>query len=175
MDYRHLNAITVKHKYPMPVVDELLDELAGAMWFTKLDLRAGYHQIRLVEGEEHKTAFKVHNGLYEFKVIPFGVTEGPATFQTGMNTVLAPLLRKSVLCFMDDILVFSATFKEHLKHLKEVFDLLAANQLYVKMSKCSFAQQKLEYLGHVISKDGVSTDPAKVQAVKDWPVPTTVK
>ena len=103
-DYRHLNAITVKHKYPMPIVDELLDELAGAMWFTKLDLRAGYHQIRLVEGEEHKTAFKVHNGLYEFKVIPFGVTEGPATFQTRMNTVLAPLLRKSVLCFMDSVL-----------------------------------------------------------------------
>lgn len=88
VDYRHLNAITVKHKYPMPVVDELLDELVGATWFTKLDLRAGYHQIRVVEGEEHKTAFKLHNGLYEFKVIPFGVIEGPATFQTGMNTVL---------------------------------------------------------------------------------------
>lgn len=138
-------------------------------------MRAGYHQIRLVDGEEHKTAFKTHHGLYEFKVMPFGLTNAPATFQAAMNILFALLLRKCVLVFMDDILIYSATLKEHLKHLEQVFTILQENQLYVKLSKCSFAQQELEYLGHVISGAGVQTDPTKISAVRDWPVPTNAK
>lgn len=117
VDYRHLNAITVKHKYPMPIVDELIDELAGAKWFTKLDLRSGFHQIHLVPGEEPKTAFKSHQGLYEFKVMPFGLTNAPATFQAAMNSIFATLLRKCVLVFVDDILIYNASLEDHLLHL----------------------------------------------------------
>uniref|UniRef100_A0A8R7UQC7 Reverse transcriptase domain-containing protein n=1 Tax=Triticum urartu TaxID=4572 RepID=A0A8R7UQC7_TRIUA len=174
VDYRHLNAITVKRKYPMLVVEELLDELSGAQWFTKSDLKSGYHQIRLWAGEEHKTAFKTHHGLFEFLVMPFGLTNAPATFQDAMNRLFALLLRKCVLIFMNDILVFSPTLELHVQHLKEVFAILEQNQFYVNLIKCSFAQPELEYLGHVVSKNGVNTDPAKVQAVQDWPIPKNV-
>ena len=138
-------------------------------------LRAGYHQIRMRVEDKEKTTFKTHHGLYEFKVMPFGLTNAPATFQAAMNILFALLLRKCVLVFMDDILIYSATLEEHLQHLEQVFTILHENQLYVKLSKCSFAQQGLEYLGHVISAAGVQTDPAKISAVRDWPVPTNVK
>ena len=147
VDYRYLNALTVKNKYPLPVVDELLDELVGARYFTKLDLRSGYHQIRLVEGEEFKTAFKTHHGHWEFKVMPFGLTNAPATFQSAMNVIFAPLLRKGVLIFMDDILLYSVDLDAHKQLLRQVFQVLQQHQFYVKQSKCSFAQKKLEYLG----------------------------
>jgi hypothetical protein len=166
-----MNNITVKNKYPMPIVDELLDELSGSQWFTKLDLRAGYHQIRLVPTDEHKTAFKTHLGLYEFKVMPFGLTNAPATFQSAMNNIFSNMIRKCVLVFMDDILIYSPTLEDHLSHLQQVFQLLQANQLSVKLSKCSFAQESLDYLGHIISRHGVATDPTKVLAVQQWPVP----
>lgn len=159
----------------MPVVDELLDELAGAQWFTKLDMRLGYHQIRLLDEDEHKTAFKTHHGLYEFRVMPFGITNAPATFQGLMNSIFAPMLRKGVLVFVDDIMVYSSSLQEHVYHLQQVFELLQQHQLFVKASKCSFAQQQLEYLGHIIRVTGVATDPAKIQAVTDWPVPKTLK
>jgi hypothetical protein len=132
----------------MPIVDELLDELAGAKWFTKIDLRAGYHQIRVVPADEHKTAFKTHQGLYKFRVMPFDLTNAPATFQSTMNALFAEILRKHVLVFMDDILIYSPTMESHIKHLEQVFRILQQNELSVKQSKCSFAQQKLEYLGH---------------------------
>lgn len=175
MDYRHLNAITVKNKYPLPIIDELMDELAGACWFSKLDLRSGYHQIRMAVGEEAKTAFKTHNGHFEFKVLPFGLTSAPATFQGVMNTVLADQLRQNVLVFVDDILVYSRTLEEHKNHLRQVFETLSKHQLRVKLSKCSFVQTQLSYLGHIISADGVSTDPEKIQVVRQWPVPVSVK
>lgn len=175
MDYRHLNAITVKNKYPLPVIDELLDELAKASWFSKLDLRSGYHQIRMNPADEHKTAFKTHNRHFEFRVLPFGLTSAPATFQGVMNDVLAKLLRRNVLVFVDDILVYSTSLEDHVSHLQQVFQILTDHQLKVKHSKCSFAQSKLAYLGHIISTNGVATDDEKITAVRNWPVPTSVK
>jgi hypothetical protein len=175
VDYRHLNAITVKNKYPLPIIDELLDELAGVQWFTKLDLRAGYHQIIMHIEDEHKTAFQTHHGHFEFRVIPFGLTSAPATFQSVMNNILSSLLRKCVLVFVDDILIYSRTLEEHLVHLQTVFQILHKHQLKVKKSKCSFAQQKLAYLGHIISPNGVSTDSDKIAVVQSWPVPSSVK
>lgn len=175
VDYRQLNTVTIKNKYPLPIVDELLDELHGAQWFTKLDMSSGYHQIRVLPQDEHKTTFKTHNGHWEFLVMPFGLTNAPATFQAAMNSIFAPLLRKCVLIFMDDILVYCDSLEHHVEHLKAVFDILQQHQLLLKRSKCSFAQGQLEYLGHVISAKGVSTDPSKIQAVQDWPTPTDVK
>lgn len=175
VDYRHLNAITVKNKHPMPIVDELLDELVGAQWFTKLDFRSGYHQICMAEGEEKKTAFSTHNGLFEFLVMPFGLTNAPATFQSLMNHIFAALLRKGVLVFMDDILIYSPTLEEHVRLLQQVFHILQHHQFVIKKSKCYFAQSSVEYLGHVVSAAGVSTAPSKVQAVSQWPVPKTLK
>ena len=175
IDYRKLNAVTVKNKHPMPIVEELLDELAGSAWFSKLDLRSGYHQIRVAPQDIHKTAFCTHQGLYEFVVMPFGLTNAPATFQGLMNEVFAPLLRKGVLVFMDDILIYSPTLEDHACLRTAVLQILSDNNLFAKPSKCSFAQNSIEYLGHVISSNGVSTDPHKIQAVKDWPVPSNIK
>jgi hypothetical protein len=175
VDYRHLNAITVKGKYPVPIIDEFLDELAGASWFTCLDLRAGFHQIRLKPGEEFKTAFQTHCGHYEFKVMAFGLTGAPGTFQEAMNSTLAPYLRIFVLVFFDDILIYSANYEDHLVHIRLVFELLAKDQWKIKLSKCSFAQRKIAYLGHVISEQGVGTDPSKVSAISQWPTPTSAK
>lgn len=175
VDYRHLNAVTVKDRYPMPVVDELLDELAGARFFTKLDLHSGYHQIRLAVEDECKTAFRTHSGHYEFRVMPFGLTSALATFQAAMNKVFSAVVRKFVLVFVDDILIYSKTLHEHSAHLQQVFQLLKTHQLYVKRSKCSFAQSSLEYLGHIIGANGVATDSAKIQAVEHWPRPENVK
>ena len=175
VDYRHLNNITVKNKHPLPIVDELIDELAGAQWFSKLDFRSGYHQIRISKGEEHKTAFRTHSGLYEFLVMPFGLTNAPATFQGVMNQIFAPLLRKGVLVFMDDILIYSSSLSEHLELLEQVFLIIQQNQFLLKLSKCSFAQTEIEYLGHCISGKGVATEPSKIEAVKLWPTPSNLK
>jgi hypothetical protein len=174
VDYRRLNELTIKNIFPMPIIDELLDELAGAKIFSKLDLRAGYHQIRMLPEDEMKTAFKTHQGHYQFRVMPFGLCNAPATFQCVMNAVLQPCLRKSVLVFMDDILVYSKSLEDHVGHLKEVLQLLLASKLYIKESKCSFACESLEYLGHIVSAAGVATDPNKTKAMQDWPTPTNI-
>jgi hypothetical protein len=139
VDYRYLNALTVKSKFPIPVFDQLIDELAGASWFSTLDLISGYHQVRLRQGEEFKTAFQTHNGHFEFVVMPFGLSGAPGTFQGAMNTTLSSLLRKCVLVFFDDILVYSRTLPEHISHLEAVFLLLQKDQWHVKLSKCHFA------------------------------------
>lgn len=135
-----LNSLTVKSTFSIPVVDELLDELSQAQWFSCLDLRAGFNQIRLAPGEEHKTAFQTHSGQFEFTVMAFGLTGAPNTFQGAMNTMLLPLLRKCALVFFDDILVYSRTLDEHIHHLRQVFTLLAQDQWKVKFSKCCFTQ-----------------------------------
>jgi hypothetical protein len=178
VDYRQLNNMIVKNKYPLPIVDELLDELHGARWFSKLDMKSGYHQVRVAQGDEYKTTFKTHNGHWEFKVMPFGLTNAPATFQAAMNAIFENLLRKGVLIFMDDILIYTETLEQHKQILQEVFQILLDNKLFLKQSKCFFAQAaqpQMEYLGHIISGAGVSTDPEKIKAVKSWPPPKDVK
>ncbi|KAJ4778469.1 polyprotein [Rhynchospora pubera] len=175
VDYRALNAITVKDKFLIPMVDELLDELKHAHFFTKLDLRSGYHQVRMHEAGIHKTAFRTHHGHFEFLVMPFGLSNAPSTFQALMNDVLRPFLRQFVLVFFDDILIYSRSWAEHLKHVRTVLLQLRLHNLKLKRSKCTFGQTSVAYLGHVITHNGVSMDQAKVQAISDWPEPSSVR
>lgn len=173
-DYRALNAATVKDRFPIPTVEDMLDELYGASYFTKLDLRAGYHQVRVNSPDIPKTAFRTHNGHYEYLVMPFGLCNAPSTFQAIMNSIFRPHLRKFILVFFDDILVYSPTWDKHLVHVKQTLAILKQQQFFVKASKCAFGQQELEYLGHIVTCQGVKVDDSKIATMVAWPRPTNI-
>jgi hypothetical protein len=174
-DFPALNKLTIKDKFPIPVIDDLLDELSGAQFFTKLDLRSGYHQIHMKEEDIPKTTSRTHQGHYEFLVMPFGLCNAPSTFQSLMNHVFRPFLRHFVLVFFDDILIYSKTWSNHLSHVDRVLHLLSQHQLFLKQSKCAFGASEVEYLGHMVGKDGVRVDPKKIESTQDWPHPKTLK
>ncbi|RVW35013.1 Retrovirus-related Pol polyprotein from transposon 17.6 [Vitis vinifera] len=173
-DYRALNVVTIKDRFPIPTVDDMLDELHRATYFTKLDLRAGYHQVRVHPPDIPKTAFRTHNGHYEYLVMPFGLSNAPPTFQAIMNSIFRPYLLKFVLVFFYDILIYSPNSNMHLEHVKQAFEILRQHQFFVKISKCAFGQQELEYLGHIVTPQGVQVDQGKIKAMLNWPRPTNI-
>ncbi|GBG63300.1 hypothetical protein CBR_g37386 [Chara braunii] len=174
IDYRGLNRYTVKNSYPMPRSDELFDRLAGNRFFTKIDLHSGYHQIRVVAADQPKTAFRSRFDRYQFTVMPFGLTNAPATFQRAMNDIFRDILEQYVFVYLDDILMYSRTLEEHLRHLNAL-DCLRRHGFYAKLSKCRFAQHKVDFLGHYVSDQGLHMDDAKITAIAEWPVPTSAK
>ncbi|GJS34265.1 putative reverse transcriptase domain-containing protein [Tanacetum coccineum] len=171
IDYRELNKLTVKNRYPLPRIDDLFDQLQGSSIYSKIDLRSGYHQLRVREEDIPKTAFRTRYGHYEFQVMPFGLTNVPAIFMDLMNRVCKPYLDKFVIVFIDDILIYSKNKQEHAEHLKLILELLKKEQLYAKFSKCEFWIPKVQFLGHVIDSQGIHVDPAKIESVKDWASP----
>ena len=175
VDYRGLNKITRKNRHPLPRIDELLDRFRGARYFSKLDLLSGYHQQRLFGPHTHKTAFRCRYGHFEFNVVPFGLTNAPASFSNMMLRVLDPALDKWVVVYLDDLLIYSKTKVEHLKHLRSVLVLLRKNGLYAKLSKCSFMQEETEFLGHTITKEGLKTSDGLTKAIRNWPTPKNTK
>jgi hypothetical protein len=174
IDYRSLNEVTIKNKYPLPRIDDLFDQPQGAQYFSKIDLRSGYHQLRVKEGDIQKTTFVTRYGQYEFTVMPFGLTNAPTFFMNLMNKIFMKELDKFVVVFIDDILVYSKDKEEHKHHLRVILGRLRAHQLYAKLSKCEFWQEKIAFLGHILTAKGIEVDPSKVEAVSKWKQPTNV-
>ena len=175
IDYRELNKQTVKNRYPLPRQDELLDQLHGAKFFSKIDLQFGYHQVRVAGEDVYKTAFGTRYGHFEFLVLPFGLTNAPATFMAFMHEVLKPYLDEFVVVFLDDILIYTKSEEENLMHLRLVLQKLREHHLFAKLSKCAFHLQEVDFLGHVVSSSGIKMDAGKVAAIRDWPRPTCVQ
>ncbi|GJY59348.1 putative reverse transcriptase domain-containing protein [Tanacetum coccineum] len=173
IDYRELNKLTVKNRYPLPRIDDLFDQLQGSSIYSKIDLRSGYHQLRVREEDIPKTAFRTRYGHYEFQVMSFGLTNAPAVFMDLMNRVCKPYLDKFVIVFIDDILIYSKSKKEHEEHLRQILKLLKKEELYAKFSKCEFWISRVQFLGHVIDYRGIHVDPAKIESIKDWASPKT--
>jgi hypothetical protein len=175
-DYRALNAATVKNRYPLPLIDDLVNKLQGAQYFTKLDVRWGYNNVRIKEGDEWKAAFRTNQGMFEPLVMFFGLTNLPATFQTMMNDIFADLIAEGhVVIYLDDILIFTRTLEEHRRIVCRVLKKLRSHKLYLKPEKCEFEKESIEYLGLIISHNHVAMDPAKDTGVLEWPVPTNLK
>jgi hypothetical protein len=174
VDYRPLNAVTLKNKYPLPRIDILFDQLVGTQVFSKIDLRSGYHQIKIRAEDIPKTTFTTRYGLFEYLIMSFGLTNAPAHFMYLMNSVFMPELDKFVAVFIDDILIYSRSMEEHEEHLLIVLQWLWDHQLYTKFSKCEFWIKEVPFLGHVVSPEGITVDPGKVKEVLEWKPPTTV-
>ncbi|KAL0173996.1 hypothetical protein M9458_029964, partial [Cirrhinus mrigala] len=175
IDYRPLNEVTIKYRYPLPLVPPALEQLRSARFYTKLDLRSAYNLIRIREGDEWKTAFSTASGHYEYLVMPFGLANSPSYFQAFVNKVFRDMLNRCVIVYIDDILIFSNSFAEHGQHIRAVLQRLIQHKLYAKEEKCQFHQQSIAFLGYVISPEGVAMDDSKVNAVRDWPRPKTLK
>jgi hypothetical protein len=174
VDYRSLNEVTIKNKYPLPRIDDLFYQLKGACVFSKIDLRSGYHQLKIRATDIPKTAFITRYGLYEYTIMSFGLTNAPAYFMYLMNKVFMEYLDKFIVVFIDDILIFSKNEEEHDEHLRLVLQKLRENQLYAKLSKCEFWLKEVLFLGHIISEGGISVDPSKVESVLSWNTPQNV-
>ncbi|GJX69361.1 putative reverse transcriptase domain-containing protein [Tanacetum coccineum] len=171
IDYSELNKLTIKNGYPLPKIDDLFDQLQGACCFSKIDLCSGYHQLRVREEDIPKTAFRTYYGHFEFTLMPFGLTNAPTIFMDLMNRVCKPYLDKFIIVFFDGILIYTKSEEEHEVHLKTILDLLKKEELYAKFSKCKFWLQKVQFLGHVVNRDGIHVDPSKVKSVKNWKTP----
>jgi hypothetical protein len=174
-NFHSLSKLTIKEKFSIPVIDDLLDELSGTRFFNKLDIHSGCHQICMKEAYIHKTTFRTHEGHYEFLVMLFGLCNAPSTFQSLLNHVFHPFLRHFVLVFFDDFLIYSKTRTTHLSHVDRFLHILSHHQLFLKQSKCSFGASKVEYLGHLIGKAGVRVDPKTIEAMQYWHHPKTLK
>nr|GEX35452.1 hypothetical protein [Tanacetum cinerariifolium] len=172
-DDHELNKLTIKNRYPLPRIDDLYDQLQGACYFSKIDLRSGYHQLRVHDDDISKTAFRTRYGHFEFTIMPFGLTNAAAVFMDLRNRVCKPYLDKFAIVFIDDILIYSKTKEDHENHLRLMLDLLRKEKLYAKFSKCEFWLQEVHFLGHVVNHDSIHMDPSKIEAVKSWKAPTT--
>lgn len=174
IDCKLVNKITIKCRYLMPRMDDIMDHLSGARYFSKIDLKSSYWKIRIRDGDQWKTAFKTSDGFYEWMVMPFIISNAPATFSRLMNQVLKPFLSKSVIVYLDDILIYSSTYGDHILHVRQVLEKLWEEKLLVNPKKSLYFQQELVYLGHIVSEKGVRMDPKKIRAIVDWPRPKTV-
>jgi hypothetical protein len=174
-DYRNLNNVTIKNKYPLPRIQDLFDQVRGARVFSKIDLWSGYHQIKIKKEDVPKTAFVSRYRHHEYLVVPFGLTNAPVIFMNLMNKIFMPYLDKFVIVFIDDMLIYSKEKEEHAKHLRIALQILREHQLYAKFSKCEFWLDQVEFLGHVISKEGIAVNPSKVASVLEWEAPKNVK